>query len=54
MLRIFLVMVSLSCAGVGVNHNFWNVSFTNFWNESIIITFNSRVYEIHVAKVKFI
>lgn len=31
MLRIFLVMVSLSWAGVGVNHNFWNVSFTNFY-----------------------
>lgn len=33
MFRIFLVMVSLSWAGVGVNHNFWNVSFTNFYKE---------------------
>lgn len=33
MLRIFLVMVSLSWFGVGVNHNFWNVSFTSFYKE---------------------
>lgn len=30
MLRIFRVMASLSWFGVGVNHSFWNVSFTNF------------------------
>lgn len=31
MLRIFLVIVSLSWPGVGVNQSFWNVSFTSFW-----------------------
>lgn len=38
MLRIFLVMVSLSWAGVGVNHNFWNVSLTSFYREHGIIS----------------
>lgn len=38
MLRIFLVMVSLSWAGVGVNHNFWNVSFTNFYKQQVHVS----------------
>lgn len=33
MLRIFRVMASLSWLGVGVNHSFWNVSFTSFWED---------------------
>lgn len=37
MLRIFRVMVSLSWAGVGVNHNFWNVSLTSFCKTQVYV-----------------
>lgn len=37
MLRIFLFIVSLSWLAVGVNHSFWNVSFTSFCREEKIV-----------------
>lgn len=52
MLRIFLVMVSLSWAGVGVNHNFWNVSFTNFYREYKFVCFSVDLHFIQICQTQ--